>query len=208
MKSMYAKFHPCHYAHNHLANADKFKTASLFECRVFGVPSQMDGVTLFFTNIWKASRFLEARSEEAQEFKASPVEINQIWKKSQDQKGLSFAIDPCGLCGFFEPIIINPTTTREQLELLISKSIGFSEIQNRKYLEDAISAIDKNNIDLAIDTLTTLVSHLDCSIPESHYLMGVCGKKINDEKLVTEARNNLKQLSQEWLEKLDQILKK
>jgi hypothetical protein len=202
-----AQHHPSHYSSPPLHSSTGNQKLNLLDCRISpNEPTLINGVHVFFTNEWKAARFLLLTgTAEAEGFTAAPASAESILDHSKNVGQFSYTVDPCAACGFYSPLESSSTSTLTQITESLRLEIALAGAQKETYLRDASGTLDQDDAEQAYEILRVLITHLDCSEPQAHYLMGLCGIELLDSELLNEALKNLTQLSPELALKLEEI---
>jgi hypothetical protein len=202
-----AQHHPCHYSSPPLRTSPSDQKPSLLDCRISpNEPTLINGVHVFFTNEWRAARFLLlTNTENAEGFTATPADAESIFNHTKNVGQFSFTVDPCAACGFYSPLESSSTSTLEQVNENLRLEIALARSQQEAFLHDASEILDQGDAEQSYEILRVLITHLDCSEPQAHYLMGLCGIELLDPELLNEALKNLTQLSPELAQKLEEV---
>ncbi len=191
---MNAKFHPYHYTP--IVDVDpegNFAEVILYQCNFEpNTDLTIDGVPVYFTSVIKAAKFLETKKENSLSFHNKLVFLDEIQDK--------FIIDPCNSCGYYE---IQNKNGMSQVEAARGLALHTAVIRRRISIlkETALRLLKEQNYDDAFLILKQIILHLDPGEAESHYTIGIIGLATDDNVLITQAEQSLKNIDSQWFEK-------
>jgi len=182
---MNANFHPYHYSPIvEVSHHEKFISVELHSCN-FEPDTDLliEHVPVYFTSIHKAGKFL-SKNKTSAEFHGKLRSLEEIEEE--------FIVDPCASCGYYE--IQNKKT------LATSVATIKKRVDILKAL--AVQLLNEKNHDDAFMVCKSILNHLDPVDAEAHYTIGIIGIGTNDQALVSEAEQSLRNIDIEWFEKL------